>query len=180
MDIFFSSPALFDDLHTVTLNCRGIVRPNRKGILKNIGHKMKLKGNLTAIVWKDKQNVNIQMDIHSPPLEVNFCDKHRKAVKPAIIQDYLDTWDMWKILTTLRNLTLSAHRLGNGHRSYSSIFWILPFSTALSFLPPVVQNYHTIETDNDEGPNIRGGKGALTSDRKTEKTSLIHKSTKKT
>jgi hypothetical protein len=54
MDSFSLSPALFDDLHTVTLNCCGTVRPNIKGMLKNTGHKTNLKGNLTAKVWKDK------------------------------------------------------------------------------------------------------------------------------
>ena len=34
------------------------------------------------------QNVNIQLNIHSPLLEVNFCYKCGKAVKPAVIQDY--------------------------------------------------------------------------------------------
>jgi hypothetical protein len=31
MDHFFSSPDLFDDLHSKTINCCGTVRPNRKG-----------------------------------------------------------------------------------------------------------------------------------------------------
>jgi len=66
-------------------------------MLKNFGHKMKLKtgyrktkvkSSLTAIIWKDKRNVNIMMNMHSPPLESNFCDEDGKAVKPAIIQDY--------------------------------------------------------------------------------------------
>jgi len=43
MDNFFSSTALFDDLYTKTINCCGTVRPNRKGMPKNFGHKMKLK-----------------------------------------------------------------------------------------------------------------------------------------
>jgi hypothetical protein len=30
MDNFFSSPALFDDLHTETINFCGTIRPNRK------------------------------------------------------------------------------------------------------------------------------------------------------
>jgi len=38
----------------------------------------------------------------------------------------------------------------------------------------------TIQTDIGEGPNIRGEKGALTSDRKTQKTSPVHEPTKKT
>jgi len=47
MDSFFSSPALFDDLHTKTINFCGIVGPNRKGMPKNLEHIMELKrGNL--------------------------------------------------------------------------------------------------------------------------------------
>ena len=62
MGNFFSYPASFDDLHTKTLNCCGTVRPNRKWITKYFGHKMKMKsgdlktkvkGNLTAPVWKN-------------------------------------------------------------------------------------------------------------------------------
>jgi len=30
IDNFFPSPVLFDDLHTKTINCRGIIKPNRK------------------------------------------------------------------------------------------------------------------------------------------------------
>ena len=37
----------------------------------------------------------------------------------------------------------------------------------------------TIQTDIGEGPNIRGGKGALTSGYKPKKTSPTHKPTKK-
>jgi len=52
---------------------------------KNFGHKMKLKrddlktkmkGNMTAIVWKDKLHVNILTNMHSPTMEGNFCDEH--------------------------------------------------------------------------------------------------------
>jgi len=46
--------------------------------------KTKVRCNLTAIVWKDIQNVDILMDMHSPPLEGNFCNEHSKAVTLAI------------------------------------------------------------------------------------------------
>jgi len=32
--------------------------------------------------------------MYSPPWEGNFCDEQGKAVKPLIIQGYIDTWDM--------------------------------------------------------------------------------------
>jgi len=43
VDIIISSRALSDVLHTKTVNCCGTVRPNRKLMHKNFGHKMKLK-----------------------------------------------------------------------------------------------------------------------------------------
>jgi len=94
MDNFFSSPALFEDLHTKT--AAGLLDQIEKGCqrildqmkLKRGVLKTKVKGNLTAIVCKDKRNVNILKNLHSPPLEGNFCDEHGKAMKPAIIQDY--------------------------------------------------------------------------------------------
>jgi len=55
--------------------------------LKRGDLKTKVKGSWTAIVRKDKQNVNALKNLHSPPLEGNFCDEHGKAMKPAIIQD---------------------------------------------------------------------------------------------
>jgi uncharacterized membrane protein len=69
-------------------------------------------------------------------------------VKPAIIQDYIDIWDMWTNLTTWRILTLltdrhlspSANRVC-GQKSYSSIFWTLPF------LLLMVQNYYNDNSD---------------------------------
>jgi len=96
-DNFVSSPALFDDLHTMTINYCGTVRPNRTGMSKNFGHKMKMKrhdletklnGNLRAIVWKDKQNVNVLTIMHSTPMKGSFCGEHVKAMQLARIPDY--------------------------------------------------------------------------------------------
>ena len=55
----------------------------KKGELKT-----KVKGNMTATVWKDKRNVNILMNMDCPPLGGNFCDEHGKAMNLVIIQDY--------------------------------------------------------------------------------------------
>jgi hypothetical protein len=43
MDNFFSSPDLFDDLHTKAINCCGTVRPNQKGMPRDFGTKLRLK-----------------------------------------------------------------------------------------------------------------------------------------
>jgi transposase len=34
---------------------------------------------MTAIVCKDKQNVNAVINLHSTPVEGNFCDEHSKT-----------------------------------------------------------------------------------------------------
>jgi len=64
MDNFFSSPSLFDDLNRRKINSRGTVRPNRRDMPHDFGPKqLKLKrgdvrvrtrGGLTALVWKDR------------------------------------------------------------------------------------------------------------------------------
>jgi len=67
MDNFFSSPRLFDDLDRRKINSCGTVRPNRRDMPGDFGPKqLKLKrgdirvrtrGGLTTLVWKDRQEV---------------------------------------------------------------------------------------------------------------------------
>jgi len=55
----------------------------KQGIIKT-----RVRGDLIAIVWKDKRDVEILMDVHFPPAEGNFCDEGRNTQKPATVQDY--------------------------------------------------------------------------------------------
>jgi hypothetical protein len=48
----------------------------------------RVRGNLTAMIWKDKRHVNMLTNMHHPPAEGTFCDEHGNALKPVIIQDY--------------------------------------------------------------------------------------------
>jgi hypothetical protein len=73
----------------------------------------------------------------------NFCDVHGKGEKSAILQDYARHMGYVDKSDHMINCTLLADRLGNGQGSYFSILWTLPLLIALSFLPLVVQNYHT-------------------------------------
>ena len=63
MDNFFSSLALFEELHNKTINCCGTISSKTQEILKNFRQKIELnqgdiktrmRENLTATVWKDK------------------------------------------------------------------------------------------------------------------------------
>jgi hypothetical protein len=57
--------------------------------LKCGGIKTKVSNNFTAIVWREKRNVNILTNMHSPPARGNFCDQHGKALKLTIAQDFV-------------------------------------------------------------------------------------------
>jgi hypothetical protein len=90
MDNFFSSANLSDDLTKKKINCCGTVRPNRKGMPQDLGHKkMKLKrGDLMAVMWMDKIDVHMFINIHNPSAEGNFCDEKGNTIKPLIVEDY--------------------------------------------------------------------------------------------
>jgi hypothetical protein len=47
-----------------------------------------VRGDLTAVVWKDKCDVHMLTTMHTTPAEGNFCDEHGNAIKPAIVDDY--------------------------------------------------------------------------------------------
>jgi len=48
----------------------------------------RVRGNLTAMVWKDKWDVHILTNMQRVPTEGNFYDEQGKAQKPVIITDY--------------------------------------------------------------------------------------------
>jgi len=98
MENFFSSPDLFDDLAQNKISNCGTVRLHRKGMPKDLVPKtLKLKrgdlrvrtrGDLTAVVWRDKRDVCLLTNIHTPPTEGNYRDEHGNAIKPAIVANY--------------------------------------------------------------------------------------------
>jgi hypothetical protein len=95
MDSLFSSPHLFDYLHSKIINCCDTVRPNQKGMPQDFGKRLQLgdiktwmRGNLITIAWNDERDVNMLVNMHHPPAEGNFCDEHGNSLKPAIVQNY--------------------------------------------------------------------------------------------
>jgi len=97
-DNFFSSPRLFDDLDRHNINLCRTVWPNRKNMPCDFGPKqMKLKrgdirvrtrGDLTALVWKGKQEVYMLTNMDPPPAKGNFCDDSNCPLKPHIVEQY--------------------------------------------------------------------------------------------
>ena len=96
MDNYFSSPDLYDDLATKQIYCCGTVPPNRKGMPQDLGPKkmtmgdllLRTRGDLTAILWRNKRDVHILTNIHDPTAEGNFCDNNGKVKKPQNVEDY--------------------------------------------------------------------------------------------
>jgi len=50
--------------------------------------RVRTRGDLTAVVWKDKRDVYLLTNIHDPLREGNHRDEHGNAIKPAIVADY--------------------------------------------------------------------------------------------
>jgi hypothetical protein len=46
-----------------------------------------VKGSFTAVIWKDKPDMYILVNVHKLPAGRNVCDIHVKAQKPAIVED---------------------------------------------------------------------------------------------
>ena len=95
---FFSSHDLYDDLAQKTIFYCGMVRLHRKGMPKDLKPetlrlkrgdiRVRTRGDLMAVVWKDKRDVCLLTNIHDPPREGNYRDEHGNAIKPAIVADY--------------------------------------------------------------------------------------------
>jgi len=98
MDNFFSSQRLFHDLDRRKINSRGTVRPNRRDMpsdfrpkqlkLKRGDVRVRTRGGLTALVWKDRQEVYMLTNMDPPPAEGNFCDDSNHPVKPNVVERY--------------------------------------------------------------------------------------------
>jgi len=93
MDNFFSFSDLYDDLTHKKIFWCGMVRLHRKGMPKDLKPKtvrlkrgdirVRTRGDLTAVVWKDKRDLCLLTNIHDPPREGNYRNEHGNAIKPA-------------------------------------------------------------------------------------------------
>jgi hypothetical protein len=84
------------------INSCGIVRPNRKDMPSDFGPKklkmtkgdirVRTRGNLTALAWKDRRDVYMLTNMDLPSEEGNYCDDSKRGVKPQIVARY--NWHM--------------------------------------------------------------------------------------
>src|SRR5215510_7149277 len=50
--------------------------------------RLRTKGGLRALVWKDRREVYMLTNIVSPPAEGNFCDQRKRPIRPHIVELY--------------------------------------------------------------------------------------------
>ena len=132
MENLFSSSRHFDDLDRHKINSRRTVPPNKRGRSHEFGSKqLKLKrgdvrvrtrGGLTALVWKDRGEVYMLTNTDPPPAEGNFCDKSKCPMKPHIA-----VWYNWHV-----GYVDSSDHMAN---SYSMSRHTFKWSTKIIFSP---------------------------------------------
>ena len=55
--------------------------------------RVRTRGDLTAVVWKDKRDVCLLTNIHYPPREGNYRDEHGNAIKLALLHVFSEGHD---------------------------------------------------------------------------------------
>jgi len=50
--------------------------------------RVRTRGDLTAVVWRDKRDVCLLTNIHDPSREGSYRNEHGNARKPTIVADY--------------------------------------------------------------------------------------------
>jgi hypothetical protein len=128
IDNFFSSPDFLDDLHTRDINCYRTVRQNCKGMPRCFDSRIlklkwgdthaRVRGKLSALVWKDRKDVHILTSIHRPSTEGNLSDEHERIQTTFITWVTLTQGTEWLIAIHL------VRKNGNGHKNYFSTSWI--------------------------------------------------------
>jgi len=54
--------------------------------------RVRTRGGLTALVWKDRREVYMLTNMNPQPAEGNFCDDSNRRMKPHIVEPY--NWHM--------------------------------------------------------------------------------------
>jgi len=56
--------------------------------LKRGDVRVRTRGGLTALLWKDRREVYMLTNMDPPPAEGNFCDDSNRLMKPHIVERY--------------------------------------------------------------------------------------------
>jgi len=133
MDNFFSSPRLFDDLLRCKIHSCGTVWPNRKDMpsdfrpkklkLTKGDERVRTRGNLTALAWKDRCHVYMLIWTRHQKKEI-FVMTANKLWSLKLWQGITGTWVTSTILIVWRPATQCVDVTSIGPWNCFSIFWI--------------------------------------------------------
>ena len=48
----------------------------------------RVRGTLRVVRWKDRRDVYVLTNMHTPPVEGNFTDESGQAIRPHVVEDY--------------------------------------------------------------------------------------------
>ena len=91
-DNFFTSPALFYELHRHGVYVCGTVRSDRRGFpadlkwlrLERGSHEFRQRGNLGAVVWQDKRQVCVLSTMHNPADTTQVQRKEKNGTRTTL------------------------------------------------------------------------------------------------
>jgi hypothetical protein len=87
------------------------------------GHTVtRVKGNLSVVCWKDKRDVYVLTNMHSPSVDCNFRDESGNAIKPRVIKDYNAHKDFVDKSDRMETAMEFLRGHGNGQRNCFSTF----------------------------------------------------------
>ena len=151
---FLSSPELFDDLTKKQIYCCGSVRPNRRGMPQDLALKttklkrgdiyIRTRADFMAILWQDKRDICVLMNIHHAPVKGNFFNMGWKAIKLQIVMvynhhiGYVDKGDRMA-----NSYSISHHTFKWMKKFFFHLLETWSFSIATFFIPHVgVRKFH--------------------------------------
>jgi hypothetical protein len=116
--------------------------------LKRADVRIKTRGSLTVLVWKDRWEIYMLTNINPPPEEGNFCDDSSRPVKPHIVEQYkLPRGVRRKFWSYGQQLFNESTYLQVHNKICFSTFWIWQYSTIGFCYLRVGQNIHTEISD---------------------------------
>jgi len=86
--------------------------------------RVRTRGNLTALAWKDKRDFYMLTNMDMPPEEGNFCDDSKQVVKPQIVARYNRHMGCVDISDRMANSYSMCRRTFKWTTKLCSNFWI--------------------------------------------------------
>jgi len=95
--------------------------------------RVRTRGDVSAVVWKEKRDVNLLTNIRDPRREGNYCDERGNAIKQAIVANYNRHMGYVGNTERMANSYMARRRTWKWTRSSFSTCWTWPLPKVTSF-----------------------------------------------